>query len=42
MDRRGSSLLKEGRSLRRDSPSHEASHRWILMFHLRPTLVLNM
>lgn len=32
-DRRGSSLLKEGRPLLRDSPHHEALHRWILMFH---------
>lgn len=32
-DHRGSSLLKEGRPLRRDSPHHEALHRWILMFH---------
>lgn len=31
-DRRGSSLSKEGRPLRRDSPHHEALHRWILMF----------
>lgn len=43
-DPRGSSLTKEGRSSRRDSPHHGAIHRWILMIFLflRPALVLNI
>lgn len=32
-DRRGSSLSKDSRPLRRDSPRREAVHRWISMFN---------
>uniref|UniRef100_A0A7N2LAF0 RRM domain-containing protein n=1 Tax=Quercus lobata TaxID=97700 RepID=A0A7N2LAF0_QUELO len=32
-DCRGSSLVKDGKSLRRDSPHHDALHMWILMFY---------
>ena len=33
LDRRGSSLTKDTKPLRRDSPRREAVHRWILMFN---------